>query len=89
MTTLDTSVLGPEALDSVLALCNRSRPESLLRSELEGSLFAPDQLLLLQGAPPRQSGPPSRSSLRWIATSAAARTAYSHSATSHTRRLIV
>jgi GNAT superfamily N-acetyltransferase len=51
MTTLDTPVLGPEALDSILALCNRSLSEPLLRAELEGSLFAPDQPTVLRGDP--------------------------------------
>jgi GNAT superfamily N-acetyltransferase len=51
MTTLDTLVLGPDALDSVLALCNRSLSEPLLRGELEGSLFAPDQPTVLRGDP--------------------------------------
>jgi GNAT superfamily N-acetyltransferase len=49
--TLETRVLGPDALDSVLALCNRSLAAPLLRAELEGTLFAPDQPTVLRGDP--------------------------------------
>jgi GNAT superfamily N-acetyltransferase len=48
---LETTVLGTDALDSVVALCNRSLPRPLLRTELEGALFAPDQPTVLRGDP--------------------------------------
>jgi GNAT superfamily N-acetyltransferase len=56
MTVLETPVLGPDALDAVVALCNRalSRPllrSDLKRSDLEGALFAPDQPAVLRGEP--------------------------------------
>jgi GNAT superfamily N-acetyltransferase len=51
MTTLDTPELGPDALDSVLALCNRSLSAPLLAAELEGTLFAADQPTVLRGDP--------------------------------------
>jgi len=48
---LETPVLGPDALDAVVALCNRSLSRPLLRAELEGALFAPDQPTVLRGDP--------------------------------------
>jgi GNAT superfamily N-acetyltransferase len=51
MTKLDPPLLGPDSLDAVLALCNRSLPQPLLRAELEGTLFAPDQPTVLRGNP--------------------------------------
>jgi GNAT superfamily N-acetyltransferase len=50
-TAMDTSVLGPDALDEIVALCNRSLARPLLRSELAASLFAPDQPAVLRGDP--------------------------------------
>jgi GNAT superfamily N-acetyltransferase len=49
--TFETPALGPDALDSVLALCNRSLAAPLRRAELEGALFAPDQPTVLRGDP--------------------------------------
>jgi GNAT superfamily N-acetyltransferase len=51
MTTLATTVLGADALDAVVELCNRSLSRPLLRTELEGALFAPDQPAVLRGDP--------------------------------------
>jgi GNAT superfamily N-acetyltransferase len=51
MTPLATPVLGPDALDSVVALCNRSLSRPLMRADLEGALFAPDQPAVLRGDP--------------------------------------
>jgi GNAT superfamily N-acetyltransferase len=51
MTALGTPVLGPDALDEIVALCNRSLSRPLLRSELSETLFAPDQPALLRGDP--------------------------------------
>jgi mycothiol synthase len=51
MTTLETPVLGTEAIDAVVALCNRSLRGRLLRDELLGTLFAPDQPTVLRGDP--------------------------------------
>ena len=51
MKSLDTRVLGLDALDAVLALCNRSLSDPLRRTELEGTLFAPDQPTVLRGDP--------------------------------------
>jgi GNAT superfamily N-acetyltransferase len=44
-------ILGPEALDAVTALCNRSLSRPLTRADLEGALFAPDQPTVLRGDP--------------------------------------
>ena len=49
--TLDTPVLGVDALDAVVALCDRSLSRPLSRAELEGALFAPDQPTVLRGDP--------------------------------------
>lgn len=49
--TLDTPVLGADALDAVHALCHRSLSRPILRAELEGALFAADQPALLRGDP--------------------------------------
>jgi GNAT superfamily N-acetyltransferase len=49
--TLDTPVLGLEALDAVVALCKRSLSRPLSRADLEGALFAPDQPTVLRGDP--------------------------------------
>ena len=51
MKPLETPVLGPDALDAVVALCNRSLSRPLLRAELAGALFAPDQPTVLRGDP--------------------------------------
>jgi mycothiol synthase len=51
VTGLETPVLGPEAIDAVVALCNRSLPGRLTRDELDGALFAPDQPAVLRGDP--------------------------------------
>jgi GNAT superfamily N-acetyltransferase len=51
VTSLETPELGPDALDAVVALCNRSLARPLLRSELDGALFAPDQPTVLRGDP--------------------------------------
>jgi GNAT superfamily N-acetyltransferase len=51
MTTFATPVLGPDALDALVALCDRSLARPLLRSELDGALFAPDQPTVLRGDP--------------------------------------
>jgi GNAT superfamily N-acetyltransferase len=49
--TIDTSILGSEALDAIAALCGRALDVELLRSELEGSLYAPDQPTIVRGDP--------------------------------------
>ena len=51
MTSLETPVLGLDALDAITALCNRSLARPLLRAELEGALFAPDQPTVVRGDP--------------------------------------
>lgn len=51
MTALETPVLGRDALDAVVALCNRSLSRPLLRTDLDGALFAPDQPVVLRGDP--------------------------------------
>ena len=51
MTTFATPVLGPDALDAIVALCERSLARPLLRADLEGALFAPDQPTVLRGDP--------------------------------------
>ena len=51
MTAIDTAVLGPDALDAIAALCNRSLRAPLTRAELEGALFAPDQPTVVRGDP--------------------------------------
>ncbi len=49
--TISTAILGPEALDEIVALCDRALATSLLRAELEGALFAPDQPAVVRGDP--------------------------------------
>ncbi|HEX4490663.1 MAG TPA: GNAT family N-acetyltransferase [Acidimicrobiia bacterium] len=51
MKTIDTSVLGPDTLDAITALCRRSLTVELLGAELEGSLYAPDQPTIVRGDP--------------------------------------
>ena len=51
MTELETPLLSVDAVDAITALCNRSLPRPLLRTELERSLFAPDQPTVVRGDP--------------------------------------
>ncbi len=51
MTQLDTPVLGRDTLDAVVDLCNRSLSRPLVRADLDGALFAPDQPTVLRGDP--------------------------------------
>jgi len=51
VTTLSTDVLGPDALDGITALCERALDVDLLRSELAGALYAPDQPAIVRGDP--------------------------------------
>jgi mycothiol synthase len=51
VTALDTPTLGVDALDAITALCDRSLARPILRSELAGALFAPDQPTIVRGDP--------------------------------------
>jgi GNAT superfamily N-acetyltransferase len=51
MTRLETPVLGSDAVAAVTALCNRSLAGRLRPEELAGSLFAPDEPVVLRGDP--------------------------------------
>jgi GNAT superfamily N-acetyltransferase len=53
VTTLETPILGPDALDAITALCSRALPLAppLLRAELEATLYAPDQPTVVRGDP--------------------------------------
>jgi ribosomal protein S18 acetylase RimI-like enzyme len=51
VSTLDTPVLGVDAVGEITALCNRSLAVDLAPSEIAGTLFAPDQPTIVRGDP--------------------------------------